>query len=48
MSGGLERTRKLERILRELQEPIMRLDSNMAKLRQQVEGMQAPPHKGLK
>ena len=42
-SRDLERTRKLEGILQDLQAPIMRLDSNMAKLCQEVEGIQNPP-----
>ena len=40
--GGLERTKKLEDILRNLEAPIIRLDSKMAKLCQQVEGIQKP------
>ena len=42
MIGGIERTKKLESILRDLEAPIMRLDLNMAKLCQQVEGIQQP------
>ena len=41
-SDGLERTKKLEGILRGLESPIMRLESDMAKVRQQVEGMRKP------
>ena len=40
--GGIERTKKLESILRDLEAPIMRLDSNVARLCQQVEGIQTP------
>ena len=42
MTCGIERTKKLESILRDLEAPIMRLDSNMARLCQQVEGILTP------
>lgn len=39
ISSGIERTRKLEDVLRDMGAPIIRIDSHVAKLCQQVEGI---------